>query len=83
MTCGLARLLTFAAGLLARTPRLLGALAATGAGAALWHALATPQPPVTTGSHLGALVSALLARVRHAAVRRPGRTCRPGAVEER
>ncbi|WP_104524719.1 hypothetical protein [Blastococcus atacamensis] len=49
-----------AAGLLARSPRLLGALLALGAGAALWHALATPEPSVTVGSHAGALVSALM-----------------------
>ncbi|MGY2065362.1 hypothetical protein [Blastococcus sp. SYSU DS0619] len=49
-----------AAGLLARTPRLLGGLLAVGAGAALWHALATPAPSVTTGSHAGAVVSALV-----------------------
>ncbi|MDK3258163.1 hypothetical protein [Blastococcus capsensis] len=49
-----------AAGLVARTPRLLGALLGVGALGALWHALATPEPSVTTGSHLGAVVSALL-----------------------
>ncbi|MGY1914375.1 hypothetical protein [Blastococcus sp. SYSU DS0973] len=49
-----------AAGLLARTPLLLGGLLAVGALAALWHALATPEPSVTAGSHVGAVVSALL-----------------------
>ncbi|MCZ2857754.1 hypothetical protein [Blastococcus sp. VKM Ac-2987] len=49
-----------AAGLVARTSRLLGGLLAVGALAALWHALATPAPSVTTGSHAGAVVSALL-----------------------
>jgi hypothetical protein len=49
-----------AAGLVVRTPRLLGALLAVGALAALWHALATPEPSVTTGTHVGAVVSALL-----------------------
>ncbi|CCG02020.1 hypothetical protein [Blastococcus saxobsidens] len=48
------------AGLVARTPRLLGALLGAGALAALWHALATPEPSVTTGSHAGAIVSALM-----------------------
>lgn len=49
-----------AAGLIARTPLLLGALLAVGAGAALWHALATPEPSVTAGSHVGAVASALM-----------------------
>ena len=49
-----------AAGLLARTARPLGALMPAAAAAALWHALATPEPPVSVGSHTGALVSALL-----------------------
>ena len=49
-----------AAGLVARTPRLLGGLMAVGAVAALWHAAATPEPSVTTGSHVGAVVSALM-----------------------
>jgi hypothetical protein len=53
-------LATVAAGLLARTPRPLGGLLAVGAAAALWHALATPEPSVTGGSHLGAVVSALM-----------------------
>ncbi|WP_242653664.1 hypothetical protein [Klenkia soli] len=38
---------------------LAGALA-LGAAASLWHALATPVPSVTQGSHAGAVVSALL-----------------------
>ncbi|TFV52820.1 hypothetical protein [Blastococcus sp. TF02A-35] len=49
-----------AAGLVARSPRPLGALLAVGAVAALWHAVATPEPSVTTGSHVGAVVSALM-----------------------
>jgi hypothetical protein len=53
-------LLAVAAGLLARTPRPLGALLVVGAAAALWHAAATPEPPVSLSSHAGAVVSALL-----------------------
>jgi hypothetical protein len=53
-------LLGTVAGLLPRTPRLLGALLPVGAVAALWHALATPAPPASLGSHTGAVVSALL-----------------------
>ena len=53
-------LLAVGAGLLARTPRLLGALLGVGAAAALWHAAATPEPPVGVASHAGAIVSALL-----------------------
>jgi hypothetical protein len=49
-----------AAGLLARGPRLLGGLLVLGAAAALWHALATPEPPVSIASHTGAVLSALL-----------------------
>ncbi|MGY2074909.1 hypothetical protein [Blastococcus sp. SYSU DS0828] len=49
-----------AAGLLARSPLPLGALLALGALASLWHAAATPEPPVTAGSHTGAVISALL-----------------------
>ncbi|TYP86948.1 hypothetical protein [Blastococcus xanthinilyticus] len=52
--------LAVAAGLVARSPRLLGSLLAVGALAALWHALTTPEPSVTTGSHTGAVVSALM-----------------------
>jgi hypothetical protein len=52
-----------AAGLLARGPRPLGALLLVGAAAALWHALATPAPPASIGSHTGAIVSALLPAV--------------------
>jgi len=48
------------AGLLARSPRPLGALLVLGAAAALWHALATPEPAASLGSHTGAIVSALL-----------------------
>ena len=53
-------LLTVAAGLLARSPRPLGALMLLGAVAALWHAAVTPEPSVTESSHAGAIVSALL-----------------------
>ncbi|MGY1823944.1 hypothetical protein [Geodermatophilus sp. SYSU D00079] len=49
-----------AAGLLARGPRPLGALLLLGGVAALWHALATPEPPASVSSHAGAIVSALL-----------------------
>ena len=51
------------AGLLARSPRPLGVLMVVGAVAALWHALATPAPAESLGSHTGALVSALLPAV--------------------
>jgi hypothetical protein len=53
-------LLAVAAGLLVRTPRLLGVLLLAGAAAALWHAAATPEPPLSVASHSGAVVSALL-----------------------
>ena len=56
-------LLVVAAGLFARTPRPLGALMALGAVAALWHALATPEPPSSLGSQTGAIVAALLPAV--------------------
>jgi hypothetical protein len=49
-----------AAGVLARTPRALGWALGAGAAAALWHAAATPEPPVTVSSHAAAVVSALL-----------------------
>ena len=49
-----------AAGLLARTPRPLGVLMLVGGAAALWHAVATPEPPASLGSHAGAIVAALL-----------------------
>jgi hypothetical protein len=53
-----------AAGWLARTPRPLAVALGVGAVASLWHALATPEPPVTVSSHgaavLGALLPALL-----------------------
>jgi hypothetical protein len=61
-------LLGVAAGLLPRTPRPLGGLLAVGAAAAQWHALATPEPPVTVGSHAGALAAALLPAVTAALV---------------
>jgi hypothetical protein len=57
---GAVALLALAAGLLARAPRALGALLLVGAAAALWHAAATPEPPVSISSHAGAVVSALL-----------------------
>jgi hypothetical protein len=53
-------LAALAAGLLARSSRPLGALLLLGAAAALWHAGATPEPPVSVSSHAGAVVSALL-----------------------
>ena len=49
-----------AAGLVGRSPRPLGWALAAGAAAALWHAAATPEPPVTVSSHAAAVVSALL-----------------------
>jgi hypothetical protein len=52
-----------ATGLLARSPRPLGAAMALGAVAALWHAAGTPEPPVTVSSHAAAVVSALLPAV--------------------
>ncbi|MCW2575219.1 MAG: hypothetical protein JWR66_1249 [Modestobacter sp.] len=51
---------TVAAGWLARSPRPLGAALAVGAAAALYHALATPEPATSVSSHTGAIVSALL-----------------------
>ncbi|HEV7872350.1 MAG TPA: hypothetical protein VGO95_13935 [Modestobacter sp.] len=51
---------TVAAGWLARGPRPLGAALALGAAAALYHALATPEPAASVSSHTGAIVSALL-----------------------
>jgi len=51
------------AGLVASTPRPLGVLVVVGAAAALWHALATPAPAASLGSHAGAIVSALLPAV--------------------
>jgi hypothetical protein len=53
-------LLAVAAGLFARTARPLGILMLVGAVAALWHALATPEPAVSLSSHAGAVASALL-----------------------
>jgi hypothetical protein len=53
-------LVAVAAGLLARTPRPLGVLLLVGAGAALWHAAATPEPPLSVSSHTGAVLAALL-----------------------
>ncbi|SOE01623.1 hypothetical protein [Blastococcus haudaquaticus] len=53
-------LLAAATGLLAHSARPLGALLPLGAAAALWHAGATPEPPVSIASHTGAVVSALL-----------------------
>ena len=52
-----------AAGVLARSPRPLGGLLVIGALAAVWHALATPEPAASLGSHAGAIVSALLPAV--------------------
>ena len=53
-------LLGAAAGLLARTPRPLGALLLVGGAAALWHAVSTPEPAASLSSHTGAIVAALL-----------------------
>jgi hypothetical protein len=53
-------LLGAAAGLLARTPRPLGALLLVGGTAALWHAASTPEPAASLSSHTGAIVAALL-----------------------
>ena len=53
-------LLAVAAGLVVHGPRPLGVLLLVGAAAALWHAAATPEPPVSLSSHAGAVVSALL-----------------------
>ncbi|MGY1742947.1 MULTISPECIES: hypothetical protein [unclassified Blastococcus] len=52
--------LALAAGLLARDARPLGAAMLVGGAAALAHALSTPAPPVSLGSHAGAIASALL-----------------------
>jgi hypothetical protein len=61
-------LLALGAGLLARTARPLGVLLLVGAAAALWHAGATPVPPVTVSSHGGAIAAALLPALTAAAV---------------
>ena len=53
-------LMAVAAGFLARSSRPLGILMLVGGAAALWHAVATPGPPVSVGSHAGAIVAALL-----------------------
>jgi hypothetical protein len=58
--CALVVLLAVGAGLLARTPRPLGVLLLVGGAAALWHALATPEPAATVSSHGGAIAAALL-----------------------
>jgi hypothetical protein len=52
-----------ATGLVARTARPLAWALGAGAAAALWHAAATPEPPVTVSSHAAAVVSALLPAV--------------------
>jgi hypothetical protein len=57
-----------AAGLAGRTPRPLGWALGAGAAAALWHAAATPEPPVTVSTHAAAVVSALLPAVAAALV---------------
>ncbi|MFD2090636.1 hypothetical protein [Blastococcus deserti] len=58
--CAAGGALAVAAGLLARTARPLGTLLLVGGAAALWHAAATPEPPVSVASHAGAVASALL-----------------------
>ena len=57
---GLIAAATVAAGWLARTPRPLAVALGLATLASLWHALATPEPPVTVSSHAGALLGALL-----------------------
>ena len=57
-----------ATGLAARTLRPLTWALVAGAAAALWHAAATPEPPVTVSSHAAAVVSALLPAVTAALV---------------
>jgi hypothetical protein len=61
-------LLAAASGLLARTARPLGVLLLVGGAAALWHAGATPVPPVSVSSHTGAILAALLPALTAAAV---------------
>ena len=56
-------LLAGAAGLLLPGPRPLGALLLVGAAAALWHAVASPDPGMTGGTQLGAVAAALLPAV--------------------
>ncbi|MEI4270492.1 hypothetical protein TEK04_02045 [Klenkia sp. LSe6-5] len=51
-----------------RGPGPLAGALGVGAGASLWHALATPAPAVTQGGHLGAVLSALLPALLVAAV---------------
>jgi hypothetical protein len=51
---------TVAVGWLAPRPRPLAAALALGALAAVYHALATPEPATSVSSHAGAIVSALL-----------------------
>ncbi|MBY3552635.1 hypothetical protein [Modestobacter lapidis] len=51
---------TAAAGWLARTPGPLAGALGLGAAASLWHAVSTPEPPVTVSSYGGAVLSALL-----------------------
>jgi hypothetical protein len=53
-------LLPVAAGLRGRSGRPLAALVGVAAAAGLVHALATPVPPATQGTHTGAVVAALL-----------------------
>ncbi len=53
-------LLTAATGFVFRSARPLGLLMLVGGAAALWHAVATPEPPASIGSHAGAVVAALL-----------------------
>ncbi|RBY74604.1 hypothetical protein DQ238_21625 [Geodermatophilus sp. TF02-6] len=66
--CAVLALAGGAAGLLARTPRPLGALLLLGSAAALYHAAATPEPPASVSSHAGAVVSALLPALTSVAV---------------
>ena len=56
------------AGLLARGPRLLVGLMAVGGAAAVWHAVTTPEPAATVGSHAGAVAAAALPALTAAGV---------------
>jgi len=60
---GVLALLGVSAGLLFRSPGPLGVLLVVGSMAAVWHALMTPAPAASVGSHAGAMVSALLPAV--------------------
>jgi hypothetical protein len=61
--CAVLALAGVVAGVLARGPRPLAALMIVAGVAALYHAAATPEPPVTISSQASALVSALMPAV--------------------